>query len=196
MSGESKVQNPQLTSAQEKALSEGKTTHHIAKDLSPPRFSLRTRGYYPDEMRSDAGDALHRARTRGVHEKIKEFGRKRKAVTPVIKSIGRKNRGRLSNRIRIGDKEGKTQVPTFLTDRIKRFDKDPVSDLTKTSLGAESQRKRNFNKRSRKKNAQTAGKIKTRRRKNGGRKKHKKKTRRRRRKTRSRRKTLSRRRRK
>jgi hypothetical protein len=186
MAGESKSQIPQLTSSQEKALAEGKTTHHIASDLSP-FFSLRTRGYYPDEMYSDAGDALHTARTRGVHQKIREFGQKRKEASPFIKAIGRKNRGRLPNRTRIGDKEGHTQVPTFLTDRIKKFGKDPISDLTKTSLGAESQRKRNFNKRSRKKNPQSAGKRKTKRRKNGGRKKHKNKTRRRRRKTRSRR---------
>ena len=193
MSGESKRQIPEITPEGKKALEDGKTIGLLSSKLSPPIVSLRTRGYYPDEMHTEAGDALHTARTRGLHEKIKEFGQKRKEVSPFIKAIGRKNRDRTLIGRRMGDKEGKLTIPKHLTDRIKPFDKDPISDLTKTSLGAESQRKRNFNKRSRKKNPQSAGKRKTKRRKNGGRKKHKNKTRRRRRKTRRRKKTRSRR---
>lgn len=178
MSGESKTQIPDLTSTQKKALEDGKTIRLLSSSLSPPRFSLRTRGYYPDEMHTEAGDALHTARTQGLHEKIKEFGQKRKVASSVIKAIGRKNRDRnLLPYQRMGQKEGNLTIPKYLSERIKQFDKDPISDLTKTSLGAESQRKRNFNKRSRNKNPQSAGKRKTIRRKNGGRKKNKKKTR-------------------
>lgn len=174
MSGESKVQIPPITPAGKKALAEGKTTRLISRDLSPPRFSLRQRGYYPDEQFSDAGDALHRARTRGVLRQIKDHGETRKSVRPIIKAIGRRNRDILPDRVRMGVKKGKETIPTFLTKRIKKLSEDQISDLTKTSLGAESKRKATGDK-PRKKNPQSAGKRKTNRKKRSRRRKTKRK---------------------
>ena len=177
MSGESKVQIPSITPAEKKALAEGKTTRLISRDLTPPRFSLRQRGYYPDEQLSEAGEALHRARTSGVLNQIKEHGDKRKEVTPIIKAIGRRNRDILPVRARMGDKKGKETIPSHLTERIKKLSKDEISDLTKTSLGAKSKRKATGVKgdKPRRKNPQSAGKRKTNRKKRSRRRKTKRK---------------------
>ena len=184
--GESKVQIPQLTPAGKEALAKGKTTRLISSGVSPPRFTLRQRGYWPDEQAAEAGDALHRARTSGVLGQVKEHGEKRKEVTPFIKAIGRRNK---PIGARMGVKKGKETIPAFLAERIKQLSKDPISDLTKTSLGAESQRKATGIKgdKPRKKNPQSAGKRRKKRRKTKRKRRKKTKKSRRRRKKRTRR---------
>ena len=187
--GESKVQIPQLTPAGKEALAKGKTTRLISSGVSPPRFTLRQRGYWPDEQAAEAGDALHRARTSGVLGQVKEHGEKRKEVTPFIKAIGRRNRDAMPSGARMGVKKGKETIPTFLAERIKQLSKDPISDLTKTSLAAESQRKATGIKgdKPRKKNPQSAGKRRKKRRKTKRKRRKKTKKSRRRRKKRTRR---------
>jgi hypothetical protein len=181
-SGESKVQIPQLTSA--KALVEGKTTGHISSGVSPPSPGAR-HARWGRYLMSGNTRRMGEKRTSGVLDEVEEHGKRRKAVTPIIKAIGRRN---IPIRARMGVKEGKETIPTFLTERIKQLSKDPISDLTKTSLGAESQRKATGIKgyKSRKKDPQSAGKRKTKRKKRSRRRKTKRKRRTRRKRTRRR----------
>lgn len=153
---------PQLTSSQKKALADGKTTRHFSRGLHGPAPTLRQRAMYPDE-RGESGDALYIAREKGLLDNIKQFGDRRKAAEPIIKSIGARNVNRFPIG-RMGDKKGKVEIPTFLTRKIKPYDQLEISDLTKTGLGAESQRKDQGRGR-RRKTPQSAGKRKTKRRK-------------------------------
>lgn len=177
----------QLTSSQKKALADGKTTRHFSRGLHGPAPTLRQRAMYPDE-RGVSGDALYIAREKGLLTNIKEFGDKRKAAKPIIKSIGRRNVNRFPIK-RIGDSKGKVEIPTFLTRKINS--NMPViaeiSDLTKTGFGAPSQRKPQGRGRGRRKTPQSAGKRKTKRRKKRTRRR-KKKTKKKRKKRKSRRK--------
>ena len=139
---------PQLTPEQSRALAQGRTIGGIADRDITWTPSLRTRHYYEDESDPDgAGDALYTARTRGVLRGVREMGQHRATVRPIIKAIGRQNVhfGRLHNPhtklpSRMGAKGSTTQIPTFLTKRILEHEQ-PISDLTKTSLGAPSKRK-------------------------------------------------------
>ncbi len=139
---------PQLTPEERKALVQGRTIDGIADRDIKWTPSLRTRHYYEDESDPDgAGDALYTARTRGVLRGIREMGQHRATLRPIIKAIGRQNVhfGRLHNPhtklpSRMGAQGSTTQIPTFLTKRILEHEQ-PISDLTKTSLGASSKRK-------------------------------------------------------
>ena len=202
MSGESKVQ---IRQASAKALAEGKTTGHISSGVRPPspgsrlsrrsRFGLRTspnRGVPRTVPDHPWGEGLHHI---GILDEVEEHGKKRKERAAKIKAIGKRNRDIFPVRARMGVKEGKETetIPAFLTERIKQLSKDPISDLTKTSLGAESQRKATGIKgdKPRKKNPQSAGKRKTNRKKRSRRRKTKRK--RKTRKSRKRRRTRNRR---
>uniref|UniRef100_A0A6C0KDM2 Uncharacterized protein n=1 Tax=viral metagenome TaxID=1070528 RepID=A0A6C0KDM2_9ZZZZ len=202
-SGESKVQIPQFRQASAKALAEGKTTGHISSGVRPPspgsrlsrrsRFGLRTsprRGVPRTVPDHPWGEGLHHI---GILDEVEEHGKKRKEKAAKIKAIGKRNRDIFPIKARMGVKEGKETetIPAFLTERIKQLSKDPISDLTKTSLGAESQRKVTGIKKDkrRKKDPQSAGKRKTRRKKRRKTKKNKRSKKRRvkKRKTRKRR---------
>ena len=80
---------------------------------------------------------------------IREVGQHRMAAAPVIRAIGRRNiphimiqnpRTGIPNRI--GALGSTTEIPTFLSQRILGHGgpHTPISDLTKTSLGALSKR--------------------------------------------------------
>ena len=141
-SGESKVQIPQFRQASAKALAEGKTTGYISSSVRPPSPGRR-RARWHRYLMSGKAKKMNKKRNIGHLDEIEKHGEKRKAVTPIIKAIGRRNRDAIPIRARMGVKEGKEAetIPSFLTERIKELSKDPISDLTKTSLGAESQRK-------------------------------------------------------
>ena len=173
----------QLTSSQKRALADGKTTRHFSRGLHAPAPTLRQRAMYPDE-RGESGDALYIAREKGLLDNIKQFGDKRKAAKPIIKSIGRRNVNRFPIK-RL--KKGNVEIPTFLTRKIKSYDRGEISDLTKTGFGAESQRKPQGRGRGRRKTPQSAGKRKTKRRKKRTRRRKKKTKKRRKKRRRSRR---------
>ena len=137
---------PQLTPEERKALARGRTIRHHGRKVRPQKLSLRTRHYYADEL-GDGGYALYTARTKGVLRDIREVGEQRAAAAPVIRAIGRQNVhfGRLHNPhtklpSRMGAQGSATEIPTFLTRHILEHEQ-PISDLTKTSLGAPSKRK-------------------------------------------------------
>lgn len=176
---------PQLTPSLKRALVDGKTTRHFSRGLHGPAPTLRQRAMYPDE-RGVSGDALYIAREKGLLTNIKEFGDKRKAAKPIIKSIGRRNVNRFPIK-RMGDSKGNVEIPAFLTRKIKSYDRGEISDLTKTGFGDKSQRKPRGRGRGRRKTPQSAGKRKTKRRKKRTRRR-KKKTKKKRKKRKSRRK--------
>ena len=72
------------------------------------------------------------------------MGQHRATVRPIIKAIGRQNvhfnctveynPHTVTLPSRMGAKGSTTQIPTFLTQRILEHEQ-PISDLTKTSLG-------------------------------------------------------------
>jgi len=78
-----------------------------------------------------------------LSEQIADVGRKRAHTSEIAKNIGRQNKNLRARRRtqRMGVASERTRTPTFLTDRIAQFEETPVSDLTKTGLGAQSQRK-------------------------------------------------------
>ena len=180
-----------LTAQQKKALKTGKTTKHFAQQIQPQRPTLRQRAFLADESFSPAGTALYRARTQGIMSGIDEIGQKRAQAKNVIKAIGRENMkkklamtGRMSLQNIGGEsKSSQVSIPTFLTKRVTDLAGDDISisDLTKTGLGAPSQRKVASFSKSRKKNPQSKGgrKKKSRRRKKSRRKSRRKSHRRR-----------------
>ena len=175
----------QLTSSQKKALADGKTTRHFSRGLHGPSPTLRQRAMYPDEQ-GESGDALYIAREKGLLTNIKEFGNKREAAKPIIKAIGKRDAKRFPIK-RIRAKDGKVEIPSFLTRKIKSYDEGEISDLTKTGFGAKSQRKSQGRERGRRKTPQSAGKRKKTRRKRRKRKSKKNRKSRKKKKSRKRR---------
>ena len=157
MSGETKsssaaptVAIPQLNPNQLRALAQGRTIGRFGHNVQPNPFTLRQRAVYEDERLSDAGWALNKARTQGVLRGIQEVGQQRATAGPVIRAIGRQNIPHIMMQnphtekpSRISAIGSTTEIPTFLTQRmLGNFgQKIPISDLTKTSLGASSKRK-------------------------------------------------------
>ena len=131
---------PQLNQAQRTALQEGRTIKHYSNTVQPQKKSLRQRAMYDDERLSDGGDALNTARTMGVLRGIHEVGQHRAAAAPVIRAIGRRN---LAHSVGYPFVRGYKDFQD--TDKhILGFageEKIPISDLTKTFLGAPSKRK-------------------------------------------------------
>jgi len=130
---------PQLNQAQSRALARGRTIKHYGDAVQPKKMSLRTRHYYEDEL-GDGGDALYTARTRGVLRGIHEVGEQRAAAAPVIRAIGRRN---LAHSVGYPFVRGYKDFQDT-DEHILGFEgeeKTPISDLTKTSLGAPSKRK-------------------------------------------------------
>jgi len=95
---------------------------------------------YEDERLSDAGWALNKARTQGVLRGIHEVGEQRAAAMPVIRAIGRRN---LAHSVAYPFVRGYKDFQDT-DEHILGFageEKNPISDLTKTSFGASSKRK-------------------------------------------------------
>jgi len=157
MSGETKsvsaapaVVIPQLNQAQREALARGRTIGHYGHGVQHNKPTLRQRGVYEDEgpRLDDGGGALYTARTQGVLRGIEEVGQHRAATRPVIRAIGRQNveyrfagMGRMSADTQ--NPRTSSGLPTFITRHVTGLagEKTPISDLTKTSLGASSKRK-------------------------------------------------------
>ena len=131
---------PQLNQAQSRALTRGRTIKHYGNTVRSKKASLRQRAAYDDERLSDGGDALYTARTRGVLRGIHEVGEQRAAAAPVIRAIGRRN---LAHSVGYPFVRGYKDFQDT-DEHILGFEgeeKTPISDLTKTSLGAPSKRK-------------------------------------------------------
>jgi hypothetical protein len=143
---------PQLNQAQSRALARGRTIGHYGNGVQASPFTLRQRAVYEDEgpRWDDGGGALFTARTKGVLRGIHEVGQHRVAAAPVIRAIGRRNIPHIMIQnphtglpSRMGALGSTTEIPTFLSQRILGHGgpHTPISDLTKTSLGALSKRK-------------------------------------------------------
>jgi len=138
---------PQLNQHQRQALAQGRTIRHYGRRVRPNLFTLRQRAVYEDEgpRWDDGGGALYTARTQGVLRGIEEVGQHRAAAAPVIRAIGRQN---LAHRLELA---GAAHIFTPRTRATPpgpsrhimglAGEKTPISDLTKTSLGAPSKRK-------------------------------------------------------
>jgi hypothetical protein len=76
-------------------------------------------------------------------EQITDVGRKKAHTSEIAKNIGIQNKilRRMRRTQRMGVASERARTPTHLTDQIAQFEETPVSDLTKTGLGAPSQRK-------------------------------------------------------
>lgn len=138
---------PQLTQQQRRALARGRTIGHYGHGVQPNPFTLRQRAMYDDEQNSPGGWALNQARTQGVLRGIQEVGQHRAAAAPVIRAIGRRNLAhrldpRLAGAAHIS-MERTRATPPGPSRHIMGLagEKIPISDLTKTSLGAPSKRK-------------------------------------------------------
>ena len=143
---------PQLNQAQSEALARGRTIGHYGHGVEASPFTLRQRHVRRDENTTwdEGGGALFTARTKGVLRGIHEVGQHRVAAAPVIRAIGRRNiphimiqNPRTGLPSRMGALGSTTEIPTFLSQRILGHGgpHTPISDLTKTSLGALSKRK-------------------------------------------------------
>ena len=141
---------PQLNQAQSRALARGRTIGHYGRRVQPNLPTLRQRAAYDDEgfRWNDGGGALFTARTEGVLRGIRETGQHRAEAAPVIRAIGRQNvEGRFAGmgRMSAATQNPRTSsgLPTFITRHVTGLagEKTPISDLTKTSLGASSKRK-------------------------------------------------------
>ena len=143
---------PQLNQAQSRALARGRTIGHYGHGVEASPFTLRQRAVYEDEgpRWDNGGGALFTARTKGVLRGIHEVGQHRVAAAPVIRAIGRRNIPHIMIQnphtglpSRMGALGSTTEIPTFLSQRILGHGgpHTPISDLTKTSLGALSKRK-------------------------------------------------------
>ena len=143
---------PQLNQAQSEALARGRTIGHYGHGVQASPFTLRQRAVYEDEgpRWDDGGGALFTARTKGVLRGIHEVGQHRVAAAPVIRAIGRRNlEGRFAGMGRMSAVTQNPQnvqqgLPTFITRHVTGLagEKTPISDLTKTSLGAPSKREK------------------------------------------------------
>jgi hypothetical protein len=138
---------PQLNQAQSRALARGRTIGHYGHGVQPNPFTLRQRDVYEDERLSDGGGALYTARTQGVLRGIEEVGQHRVAAAPVIRAIGRRNLAhrldpRLAGAAHISMDRTRA-TPPGPSRHIMGLagEKIPISDLTKTFLGAPSKRK-------------------------------------------------------
>jgi len=142
---------PQLNQAQSEALARGRIIGHYGRGVEASPFTLKRRHVRRDESTTwdEGGGALFKARENGVLRGIHEVGQHRVAAAPVIRAIGRRNiphimiqNPRTGLPSRMGALGSTTEIPTFLSQRILGHGgpHTPISDLTKTSLGALSKR--------------------------------------------------------
>jgi len=141
-------QLPQLTQQQTRALARGRTIGHYGRRVQP-KFTLRQRVMFGEERNDDiGGSALYKARTKGVLRGIHEVGFNKTQNAPVIRAIGRQNLAHslhplLAGASHIGMTGFTAETPPGPSRHIMGLagEKTPVSDLTKTLLGAKSKRK-------------------------------------------------------
>lgn len=185
MSGESKsgntidrelIQNSSY--GQQKAIAKGKTVGQAGRNVAPPPFTLRQRGFYPDELYNEAGDALYQARTRGVLRGIHKSADTRNKTKRISRAMGRENmRTRLAMGHNIKSNKGPSTAH-HVTRNIANIAKHNISDLTKTGEGAPSIRKgREASRKSRKLKTPSKGGKKRRKSRKKRRRKSKKKRR-------------------